>query len=203
MTLEDYFQEIKSTLLSPLHYNKIIKQSFEHLTNLYVDMLIFRAQQALGVCKEFKSDWVTIIMARKQESEKTSGEGEKASKASKKQNKEAMASTMRILTDCKLVSGKILKEREFFLQKIKQNYAQALGKLLAGNIEKTFDIIIGLLSKPNCDIEGLFLEVYEIFKDKGIFVLEVSFCVRQDINADLKRINTIRYNEIIRSLAKK
>ncbi len=170
--------------------------------NLYIDMLIYSVQQTFNACKEFKSDWVNIIFARKLENQ-GAGEGEKVKKKDKKQLQEALSQNMRVLSDCKLVASKILKEREFFLQKIKQVYAQALGKMLAGNVEKIFDTIIGLLTKPNCDIEGLFLEVFEVFKEKGIFILEVSFCIRQDITADLKRVNTIRYNEIIRSLGKK
>lgn len=54
-TVEDYMGDLRNTLESIIHHNKVMKSALEYLLDRYFHALVLQSQKALNICLSYQA----------------------------------------------------------------------------------------------------------------------------------------------------
>lgn len=190
MTLDDYFQELKSTLTSPIYFNRLAKLCFEKLFSQYFDFFLYSCQTCFNCCQSFDSSETLSIIEKA--NEKNSPDPEKKQKKKDKKEREKQKniqqqSLMTVFTNKESLVEKIKKEKNFFVDKANEKYINIVGKSGIEKMDKALKIFIDLFKIPRGELDTTFSAVWESFQNKGIFMIEAVLFIREDVDAEFKK----------------
>ncbi len=166
-------------LLSPLHYSRAVRLSFERLTDLYFERFLYTVQKAFSVIKVFEPTKRKIeLQGEMKDEERSSRPGSKA-----------------ILQDTNLTVG--LMERDFrtIAEFSKKNYENIINVSYLQKIKLDFEVIMDLFKVHKSEFTEKFDRIHENFKENGIYVLKAVISVREDCDEkDKKNMEKIYEN---------
>lgn len=204
VTLEDYYNDLKATVVSPLYFNKIVRLTLETLVSIYFDQFITANKIAYKSCQNFVSEHMGRINEKKLLLENLDNpEDKKKKKKEKEKNKTNLQQSFIIAFSNKEVFlEKIMKEKNFLAQKANEKFLGIVGKSAIERIDKMFKTFIDLVKTSKIDIEGLFSQVFEVFQGRGVFILESVLFLREDVDANFKQNAIKRYEDITSKMNK-
>lgn len=196
ITLEDYFQELRSTIASPLYFNRVAKLCFERLFTLYFDFFLNACQICFNCCLGFYSEDVVRIFDKFQSfNEKNQEHDKKAKKKEKDKQKNLQQQNFMIVFNNKEnLIEKIKKEKNFFVE-ANEKYLNIIGKNSIEKLDKMFKIFLDLLKMSRSDIESSFSNINDSFQAKGIYIVESVLFIREDVDAEFKKEILRKYQE--------
>ena len=199
MTLDDYFQELKSTIASPIYFNRVVKLCFEKLFSFYFDYFLYSCQLCFNCCIGFNSEDLSHVLDRKNNEEKNQQENEKKPKKKEKEKLKSLQqqNLMAVFTNKENLLEKIKKEKNFFIEKANEKFLNIVGKTGIEKIDKTLKVFADLLKITRGDLESSFPQVFESFQAKGIYIVESILFIREDVDAQFKKEILRKYQDFI------
>ena len=170
VTLEDYYNDLKATVISPLYYNKIVRLTLETLVSIYFDQFITANKIAYKSCQNFISEYIERINEKKFRLENPENPEDKKKKKKEREKNKANLQQSHIIafSNKEVFLEKIKKEQGFLAQKANEKFTSIVGKSAIEKIDKMFKTFIDLVKISKIDIEGLFSEVFEVFQGRGV-----------------------------------
>jgi len=199
ITMEDYFQELKSTISSPLYFNRLAKLCFENLFSLYFDFFLYSCQICFNCCLGFESQEVLRI---NEKASKANDKNQENEKKPKKKEKEKMKNLqqqnlMAVFTNKENIVEKVKKEKNFFVDKANEKFLNVVGKNGIEKLDKCFKVFIDLLKISRGDLDSTFSQVFESFQNKGIYIIEAILFIREDVDAEFKKEILRKYQDFL------
>ena len=199
ITLEDYFQELKSTIASPLYFNRLAKLCFENLFSLYFDFFIYSCQVCFNCCLGFDSEDVIRINDKAIRINDKNQDGDKKPKKKDKEKQKNLQqqSLMTVFTNKENIVEKIKKEKNFFVDKANDKFLNIVGKTGIEKLDKSFKVFLDLLKISRGDLDSTFSQVFESFQNKGIYIIEAILFIREDVDAEFKKDILRKYQDFL------
>lgn len=197
--MEDYFQELKSTIASPIYFNRVAKLCFEKLFSLYFDFFIYSCQLCFNCCSGYESEDIRHILERINKTDKNQDIDKKPKKKEKEKekHKNLQQNLMAVFTNKETILEKIKKEKNFFIDKANEKFMNIIGKTGIEKLDKIFKVFMDLLKISKNEMESNFPQINESFQNKGIFIVEAILFIRDDVDGEFKKDILRKYQDYL------
>ena len=172
LTLEDYYSSFKKWFMSPLHYSRVIRMSFEFLVELYVERFIYAAKKSCTttLLKEYEPKRINMNYYNMKKVEVN----QKSSSTDILSQKDRLIKTMS-------------RDMDAIVSTLQNKYGNVVPRSTVEKVTKQFTLIFNLLTIPLCDFDEYLRKVHETFVDNGKYLLESCVAIRDDCDSSFKK----------------